>query len=119
VTAILADDGGPRLRGDDLGSPYLRFERHGALARCVVDRPDSRNALTSAMYFGLRRAVDPVNRAPELAALVITGTGDVFIPGGELRGREPDKWLYRPRPGPLRRRRWPSACPRSRGRDLG
>jgi enoyl-CoA hydratase len=82
-----------RLEGDDLGTPYLRFERHGPLAWCVVDRPDSRNALTSAMYFGIRRAVDLVNRDPELAALIITGTGDVFIPGGELRGREPDRWL--------------------------
>ncbi|MFD0690698.1 enoyl-CoA hydratase/isomerase family protein [Actinomadura fibrosa] len=87
-------DGGPvGLEGDDLGTPYLRFERDGALAWCVVDRPDSRNALTSAMYFGVRRAVDLVNRDPELAALIITGTGDVFIPGGELRGREPDRWL--------------------------
>jgi enoyl-CoA hydratase len=88
-----AAPGGPRLTGDDLGTPYLRFERRGPLAWCVVDRPDSRNALTSAMYFGIRRAVDLVNRDDELAALIITGTGDVFIPGGELRGREPDKWL--------------------------
>ncbi|GGV35759.1 enoyl-CoA hydratase/isomerase family protein [Actinomadura sp. LOL_016] len=81
------------LRGDDLGTPYLRFERHGPLARCVVDRPDSRNALTGAMYFGIRRAVDLLNRDDGLAALIITGTGDVFMPGGELRGREPDRWL--------------------------
>jgi enoyl-CoA hydratase/carnithine racemase len=87
-------NGGPAgLKGDDLGSPYLRFERRGPLAWCVVDRPDSRNALTSAMYFGVRRAVDLVNRDPDLAALIITGTGDAFIPGGELRGREPDRWL--------------------------
>ncbi|MDN3357599.1 enoyl-CoA hydratase/isomerase family protein [Actinomadura sp. DC4] len=81
------------LSGDDLGTPYLRFERKGPLAWCVVDRPDSRNALTSAMYFGVRRAVDLVNRDPGLSALLITGTGDVFVPGGELRGNEPDRWL--------------------------
>jgi enoyl-CoA hydratase/carnithine racemase len=81
------------LEGDDLGTPYLKFERRGPLAWCVVDRPDSRNALTSAMYFGVRRAVDLVNRDPDLAALIITGTDDVFMPGGELRGREPDRWL--------------------------
>ncbi|RAY16570.1 enoyl-CoA hydratase/isomerase family protein [Actinomadura craniellae] len=86
-------DGPVGLAGDDLGTPYLRFDRRGPLAWCVVDRPDSRNALTSAMYFGVRRAVDLVNRDPDLAALIITGTGDVFIPGGELRGREPDRWL--------------------------
>lgn len=84
------------LEGDDLGTPYLRFERRGPLAWCVIDRPDSRNALTSAMYFGVRRAVDLVNRDKDLAALIITGTGDVFVPGGELRGREPDRWLNFP-----------------------
>ncbi|MEO3783747.1 enoyl-CoA hydratase/isomerase family protein [Actinocorallia sp. B10E7] len=81
------------LKGDDLGTPYLRFEREGPLAWCVVDRPDARNALTSAMYFGVRRAVDLLNKDPGLAALIITGTGDMFMPGGELRGREPDRWL--------------------------
>ena len=75
---------------DDLGTPYLRFERVGAVGWCTVDRPDARNALTSAMYLGVRRAVDLVNSDPELAALVITGTGDVFIPGGEMSGRHED-----------------------------
>jgi enoyl-CoA hydratase len=78
--------------GDWLGTPYLRFERHGALAWCVVDRPEARNALTPAMYFGLRYAVDHVNRDPDLAGLLVTGTGDVFMPGGELGGRSDDAW---------------------------
>jgi enoyl-CoA hydratase/carnithine racemase len=78
--------------GDWLGTPYLRFERHGALAHCTVDRPHARNALTPAMYFGLRYAIDHVNRTDELAGLLITGTGDVFIPGGELAGRSDDAW---------------------------
>lgn len=78
--------------GDWLGTPYLGFERHGVLARCVVDRPDARNAMTPAMYFGVRYAVDLLNRDRDLAGLLITGTGDVFIPGGELGGREDDSW---------------------------
>lgn len=78
--------------GDWLGTPYLRFERHGVLTRCVVDRADARNAMTPAMYFGVRYAVDLVNRDPELAGLLVTGTGDVFIPGGELGGRGDDSW---------------------------
>ncbi len=39
------------------------------------------------MYFGIKRAVRLVNQDPDLAALVITGTGDVFAPGGDLGGR--------------------------------
>jgi enoyl-CoA hydratase/carnithine racemase len=37
------------------------------------------------MYFGIRRAVDLVNKDAELHALVITGVGDVFSAGGDLR----------------------------------
>ncbi|MCK9878143.1 enoyl-CoA hydratase/isomerase family protein [Frankia sp. Ag45/Mut15] len=75
------------LGTDDLGAAGLRFERDGAIGWCVIDRPAARNALTPAMYFGIKRAVWLVNRDPDLAALVITGTGDVFAPGGDLGGR--------------------------------
>ncbi|HEX7096703.1 MAG TPA: enoyl-CoA hydratase/isomerase family protein, partial [Acidimicrobiales bacterium] len=36
--------------------------------------------------------IDHVNNSPELAGLLITGTGDVFIPGGDLRGNIDDNW---------------------------
>jgi enoyl-CoA hydratase/carnithine racemase len=78
--------------GDWLGSPYLRFERHGPLGHCTVDRPEARNALTPAMYFGIRYAVDHLNADPTLAGLLLTGTGDVFIPGGDLGGATVDTW---------------------------
>ena len=48
--------------------------------------------MTPAMYFGLRRAVDVVNRDPHLAGLLITGTGDVFIPGGDMGAHYDDDW---------------------------
>src|SRR3954453_9650414 len=73
--------------GDDLGTPALRFERDGSIAWCTIDRPSARNALTPTMYYGIKRAVALVNSDPGLAALVITGTGDVFAPGGDLGGR--------------------------------
>lgn len=72
---------------DDLGTPGLRLEREGSIAWCTIDRPAARNALTPAMYYGIKRAVGRVNRSTDLAALIITGTGDVFAPGGDLGGR--------------------------------
>jgi enoyl-CoA hydratase len=72
---------------DELGTSHLRLERDGVIAWCVIDRPSARNALTPAMYYGLKRAVRLVNTDPDLAALVITGVGDVFAPGGDLGGR--------------------------------
>ncbi len=80
----------PEPERHDLGTPFLRLEREGHLAWCTIDRPRSRNALSPAMYFGLKRAVQIVNGWPEPAALLITGVGDVFAPGGELRGKVED-----------------------------
>ena len=71
----------------ELGTPCLRLEPEGSVAWCTIDRPGARNALTPAMYYGLKRAVRLVNADSELAALVITGVGDVFSPGGDLGGR--------------------------------
>jgi enoyl-CoA hydratase len=71
----------------ELGTSNLRLEREGPIAWVTIDRPAARNALTPAMYYGLKRAVRLVNTDPELAALIITGTGDVFAPGGDLGGR--------------------------------
>ncbi len=87
------EDDRPRPpKGDWLGTPYLRLERHGSIAHCIVDRPEARNAMTGAMYFGVRYAVDLVNADPELAGMILTGTGDVFIPGGDLGASDIDDW---------------------------
>src|SRR6201999_2306999 len=87
-------NGGPRPPdGDWLGTPFLRFEREGAFAICTLDRPQARNAMTPAMYFGIRYAISRVNADPDLAGLLITGTGDVFAPGGDLGQSAEDNWM--------------------------
>ena len=78
--------------GDWLGTRHLRFERHGPLARCVIDRAEKRNAMTAAMYFGVRYATNRVDADPDLAGLLILGSGDVFIPGGDLSQQSDDDW---------------------------
>lgn len=85
---------GPRPpEGDYTGSPYLRLTREASFAHLVVDRPEARNALTNAMYFGIRYASRLVDADPDLYGLLITGTADVFIPGGDLARRTPDSWM--------------------------
>jgi enoyl-CoA hydratase len=71
----------------DVGTPNLVLEKEGPILWCRIDRPKARNALTPAMYFGLKRAVRLVNSFTEPTALILTGTGDVFAPGGDLGGR--------------------------------
>ena len=80
--------------GDWLGTPFLRFTREGAFGVCTLDRPEARNAMTPAMYFGIRYAVSLVDSDPDLAGLLITGSGDVFAPGGDLGGGDGvDNWM--------------------------
>jgi enoyl-CoA hydratase/carnithine racemase len=80
--------------GDWLGTPFLRFEREGPFGVVTLDRPEARNAMTPAMYFGIRYAVTHVENDPDLAGLLITGTGDVFAPGGDLGGGDGvDDWM--------------------------
>jgi enoyl-CoA hydratase len=79
--------------GDWLGTPYLRLEREGPLATLVIDRPERRNAMTAAMYFGVRVAVHRVDHDSSLAGLLITGTGDVFCPGGDISMTSDDAWM--------------------------
>ncbi|MCW2686998.1 MAG: enoyl-CoA hydratase/isomerase family protein [Mycobacterium sp.] len=79
--------------GDWLGTPFLTFKREGPFAILTLDRPEARNAMTPAMYFGIRYAVNRVNSDPDLAGLLITGTGDVFAPGGDLGQKAADNWM--------------------------
>lgn len=71
----------------DVGTRSLKLRRDGPIMWCVIDRPQARNALTPAMYFGIKRAVRLVNSLKEPCALVITGTADSFSAGGDLGGR--------------------------------
>jgi enoyl-CoA hydratase len=80
--------------GDWLGTHFLKFDRQGPFAVVTLDRPEARNAMTPAMYFGIRYAVGLVESDASLAGLLITGTGDVFAPGGDLGGGDgSDNWL--------------------------
>lgn len=71
----------------DPGTKNLKLEREGPILWCTIDRPHARNALTPSMYFGIKKTVHYVNADKDLRALIITGTGDVFAPGGDLGGR--------------------------------
>lgn len=74
----------------DIGSRYLDWAIDNGVACCTINRPQRRNAMTASMYVGVRRAVQLLNRSKDLHALVLTGTGDVFCPGGELGGKHDD-----------------------------
>jgi enoyl-CoA hydratase len=63
----------------------LRVERNGDIAIWTIARPQAKNALDMATMNALWRAVDEASRDTTLRAAVLTGEGDSFVSGGDLR----------------------------------
>jgi enoyl-CoA hydratase/carnithine racemase len=68
-------------------SPYatIRFEKRGAVAIVVLDRPESLNAYDVAMRDDLFAALGAVDEDPDVRVLVLRGAGRAFSTGGDLR----------------------------------
>jgi enoyl-CoA hydratase/carnithine racemase len=85
----------------NLGSKHLRGNLQDGVLTVTLDRPERRNACTIEMYHGIKRAAVMAEKDSAIDVVVITGTGDVFCPGGEMGGkheggsdidRETDRW---------------------------
>lgn len=63
-------------------------ERHGPTLVLTLNRPDKRNALETAMYILLEKHIDEAVANPQIANLILRGTGDFFCSGGDLRSLE-------------------------------
>ncbi len=63
----------------------LVAERRGALSILQLNRPDARNALSSALVVALGAAILEAESDPDIRAVVLTGTGDrAFCSGMDL-----------------------------------
>ena len=71
----------------NLGSKHLRGNLDSGVLTVILDRPERRNACTIEMYHGIKKAAVIAEKDAAIDVLVITGTGDVFCPGGEMGGK--------------------------------
>lgn len=62
----------------------LTYERRGAGAWLVLDRPAKRNALTPSMVASLAAALDRAEADADVRAIVISGRGTAFCAGADL-----------------------------------
>ena len=66
--------------------PMIRYDvGEDGVARLVLDRPEAKNALTPAMRDEIVTRLREVRADPEVRALLITGSGDAFCAGMDLR----------------------------------
>jgi enoyl-CoA hydratase/carnithine racemase len=69
----------------DTSTADVLFERQGAVAWLTFNRPQSRNAMTYAMYERLAQVCDEVEADPTVRVLVLTGAGDkAFVAGTDI-----------------------------------
>jgi enoyl-CoA hydratase/carnithine racemase len=63
----------------------LLVRTEGAVRVLVNSNPQARNALTPALYDALPAALEEAAADPAIGAIVLTGAGDFFCAGGDLR----------------------------------
>ena len=62
----------------------IEVRRDGAVMAAAFNRPEKKNAITSAMYETLIEVFDKAARDPEVGALVLSGNGGVFTAGNDI-----------------------------------
>lgn len=58
------------------------------VARLTLDRPDARNAMSQQMIEELRAAAGQLAADEAVRVVVLTGSGEVFCAGGDLKGMQ-------------------------------
>jgi 2-(1,2-epoxy-1,2-dihydrophenyl)acetyl-CoA isomerase len=63
----------------------LLFDKRGGVATLTLNRPDVRNALTSALFLDMERMLLEVASDDDVRVLVLTGAGRAFSAGADLK----------------------------------
>jgi enoyl-CoA hydratase/carnithine racemase len=63
---------------------HVKSETSGGVLTLTLARPEKKNALTSAMYSALGRALDGAADDPEVRCVLLQGDGDIFTAGNDL-----------------------------------
>lgn len=77
---------------------YIDIKFHNNILWIGINRSHKKNALTNGMYDALRLALSDARENPEVRAVLLHGTPDVFCAGNDLKGFD-NRDLYTPSPG--------------------
>lgn len=86
------------------GPPHLLVEQDGHVLTLTMNRPDSRNALSSEMVVRLVDTWEKINGDDSIRVAILTGAGGHFSAGADLKamagGYGDDEWTERARKDP-------------------
>ena len=66
----------------------IRLEREGAVLRLWLNRPETRNALSSDMVREIQAAFDAIRDDRSIRVVVIRGAGGTFCAGGDIKNMQ-------------------------------
>ncbi|MCZ6777426.1 MAG: enoyl-CoA hydratase [Acidobacteriota bacterium] len=66
-------------------SVKVEVREKGRIHHLSIDRPEKKNALTVAMYVSMAEAIENAEKDPSARVLLITGRGDSFTAGNDLK----------------------------------
>lgn len=64
----------------------LKTEITHGIARMIIDRPEARNAMTGEIIQAMIEFVRQIEHDPAVRVLLISGSGDHFMAGGDVKG---------------------------------
>jgi len=73
-----------------MSSPEVRYDRRGPAAVLTIDRPGRRNAIDASTAEALRRGLEEFEAEKEARVLVLTGSGEAFCAGADLKAIDLD-----------------------------
>jgi len=73
------------LEALDISTKNCRIEKKGHVLLVTLARPEAKNALSSAMLVGMYNAWRRLDEDPDLRVAVLTGEGDTFCAGMDLK----------------------------------
>ena len=69
----------------ETGTRQLLSHIHGNIGIITLNRPESKNALSDELTPALRKQISNFNIDDRVNALIITGAGDAFCAGGDVK----------------------------------
>lgn len=84
-------------------APPVLFEQTGCVVTLTLNRPKSRNPITDAeMVDALEGACTRINRDPTVRCVILTGAGQAFCSGGNMRAMRDREGMFAGAPVQLR-----------------
>lgn len=83
----------------ETAAPGALTERRGNVLLITLNRPEARNAINASVSIAVGDALDEAQNDPEVRAVVITGAGQTFCAGADLKAIARRENLYHPEHG--------------------